>query len=138
MWDLVYGAGEGQASVRERNLEIGWDNVAGLRLVKTKSDGNGFEYDTQGVNTLAGCINSVHDLMGMIIVDNTKNIEPKDALINRIYYKPDTGKYYIKNLVDDLISIEDSDYTGLIEKMQDFGKDLYYSNNGNYYWEDKY
>ena len=138
MWDLIYGTGEGQASVRERNQEIGWDNVAGLRLVKTKSDGNGFEYDTEGVNTLAGCINSVHDLMGMIIVDNTENIELKDALTNRIYYKPDTGKYYIKNLVDKLIPVEDSDYTGLIEKMQDFGKNLYYFNNGNYYLENKY
>ena len=58
MWDMIYGDGEGEADENgglKRNDNIAWDNIAGLRLVSAKRDGNGFEYNPDQVNTLAGC-----------------------------------------------------------------------------------
>lgn len=73
IWDIVYGnkdINNGDA----RNLDINWDSTQGLRLIKEKTKGNGYEFDIEEVQTLAGCINSVHDLMGMIIRrDTTKD-----------------------------------------------------------------
>lgn len=70
-----------------------------LRLVNEK-DENGFTFSKDEVDTLAGCINSVHDLMGMIIVDK-KDKEPNDGDVifsssdDKIYYFND-GEYYRK------------------------------------------
>lgn len=51
MWNIVYGKGD-SGNGNARNTEIAWNNTDGLR----------------DPDTLAGCINSVHDLMGQIIV----------------------------------------------------------------------
>ena len=56
IWDVVYGSEEQNGSLN-RNLNIDWDNKDGLRLVNINSEGNGYTYDTDKVNTLAGCIN---------------------------------------------------------------------------------
>lgn len=74
MWDMIYGDKNINKSDK-RNLIIDWTqgsivpNVSGLRLVTRTSKGYGFE--TKNASTLAGAINSVHDLMGMIIKDNS-------------------------------------------------------------------
>lgn len=95
VWDLVYGSEEQNGSLN-RNLNINWDNKDGLRLVNINSEGNGYTYDTDKVNTLAGCINSVHDLMGMIIVTNNDNhVDLQDFNnidLDKIYYQ--NQKYY--------------------------------------------
>lgn len=95
IWDLVYGSEEQNGSLN-RNLNINWDNKDGLRLVNINSEGNGYTYDTDKVNTLAGCINSVHDLMGMIIVTNNDNhVDLQDFNnidLDKIYYQ--NQKYY--------------------------------------------
>jgi hypothetical protein len=79
-----------------RNLNVDWDNKNGLRLVSINPEGNGYSYDTDKINTLAGCINSVHDLMGMIIVTNDDNhIDLQDFNnidLDKIYYQ--NQKYY--------------------------------------------
>lgn len=135
MWDMIYGEGEAEGDESEgfkRNDNIDWDNVGGLRLVSTKRDGNGFEYNTKEVNTLAGCINSVHDLMGMIITDDKdKKLDVKDALINRIYYRD--GKYYIKDLKYEYKPVPDNAIE--IPNMAQFSENSYYKNNDNYYKE---
>lgn len=73
-----------------------------MRLVQGKETGNGFEYKVDQVETLAGCINSVHDLMGMIIVDKSKlDLTDKNAVAefikktdaDKIYYLNDGGFY---------------------------------------------
>lgn len=100
MWDIVYGDESMSTKQTEdgkikRNLDIDWDSVEGLRLVSNKKDGNGFEYNTEQVSTLAGAINSVHDLMGMIIVNPTEPMDNTFALgaeDNKIYYSD--GNYY--------------------------------------------
>lgn len=95
VWDLVYGSEEQNGSLN-RNLNINWDNKDGLRLVNINPEGNGYTYDTDKVNTLAGCINSVHDLMGMIIVANNDNhVDLQDFNnidLDKIYYQ--NQKYY--------------------------------------------
>ena len=64
LWDIVYG--------QERNLDINWNSLKGLRLALGE---DGYQYNSkEGIETLAGCINSVHDLMGMIIEQ-----QPDDA-----------------------------------------------------------
>ena len=94
LWDIAYG--------EERNQDISWDSTLGLRLVKENSEGNGFTYSTDDVETIAGCINSVHDLMGMIvesqIIDNDaeNKVDVHDVDSDKIYYDSVGKKYYIK------------------------------------------
>lgn len=55
---------------------------------------SGYMFDTRQVDTLAGCINSVHDLMGMIIVDLPYGKESDCGPMNPtiVSYDPDTFK----------------------------------------------
>ena len=87
MWDLIYGDKIINNS-NNRNLDIAWDSHDGLRLVSGDST-NGFKYNKDQVSTLAGAINSVHDLMGMIIIDAPNLMDEdfaKNADDNKIYY----------------------------------------------------
>lgn len=101
VWDIVYGGRDTNAVIRQtntRNEDIEWENARGglnrngLRLVSSQ-DGNA--YSTAEVNTLAGCINSVHDLMGMIITPETYPVLSENLdLMNtdRIYFvQPDAN-----------------------------------------------
>lgn len=103
MWDIVYGTEEINQSTR-RNMTIDWSegsiipNLSGLRLV-TKAE-TGYGFNRRNASTLAGAINSVHDLMGMIIreVPVLKSGEASwgkvDALNeDYIYYLPAVGQY---------------------------------------------
>ena len=137
LWDLTYGKGEtidGDETKKARNKEVNWDTVTGLRLVKTSRNPeiSGFEYDTIGIDTIAGCINSVHDLIGMIIVnDKDEKLTPDDALVNRIYYR--NGQYWIKDLTYDYVPVSNENQK--IENMQQFDDSYYYKNGNNYYKE---
>lgn len=103
MWDLVYGDMEVNKS-NNRNMIIDWTegsiipNLSGLRLITKSTIGYGF--DRKNASTLAGAINSVHDLMGMIIRE-VPDIEPGEkswGLVdtfndNYIYYLNKVGQY---------------------------------------------
>ena len=136
LWDLAYGTGEyidGDSEKKARNKEVKWDTVTGLRLVKTSRNPeiSGFEYDTVGVDTIAGCINSVHDLIGMIIVNDAgQELTLDEALINRIYYRD--GQYWIKDLTYDYVDVSNEDQ---IVQVKQFGDNYYYKNGDNYYKE---
>lgn len=127
VWDLVYGGRSTNAQIKDthkRNMDIEWHDArsvqdrAGLRLV---SDGFSYKkdvadkegnvtqelmtyekdsYNTANVNTIAGCINSVHDLMGMIIEpysNRTAMIEKdKSNTDDIIYYEAAEKKFYRK------------------------------------------
>lgn len=108
VWDMVYGGRETNITIREslqRNMSIGWcdgadlPNRTGLRL-RSYDDG----YNTAEVNTIAGAINSVHDLMGMIITKSdidlrdTTQLNPTTLSMDRIYYNIDDKDYYRKQL----------------------------------------
>ena len=89
VWDIVYSEG--------RNTNINWNSYDGLRLVHDEGSA-GFSYTTEELDTVAASINSIHDLMGMIIVDNVSDVELADT--DKIYYGDLGGKnekgYYIK------------------------------------------
>lgn len=135
IWDLVYGDREVNADYNEqlgnnktdedgnvilgskRNRNIQWQNANavddrdGLRLVHRTSNRD-YTYSVDEVDTLAGVLNSVHDLMGMIITGG-KDANGEDTIVwgedgsddqqvlidtlnkEYIYYKD--GKYYRKH-----------------------------------------
>lgn len=106
VWDLIYG-GEDLNTVYDgkglrRNLVIRWEDAKkvlakeGLRLVRTDDKGLGYTYDPEEVNTLAGVINSVQDIMGMIITNDYPEDDIDNLNEDYIYYNPTTGKYYFK------------------------------------------
>ena len=104
VWDLVYGGRNTTETIRKTNLrnkEIAWEDAKGeparrgLRL--TGIDGN--QYNTKQVDTLAGAINTAHDLIGMIISPNTADeLEDTSNLdLNRIYYDTTHNRYLRKH-----------------------------------------
>lgn len=109
IWDLIYG-GRSIDSIEEtgeRNMDIRWEDASqgqskeGLRLVRLKDNGE-LSYTVSEINTLAGCINSAHDIMGMIVQDtrlgNNISFSDQTTLNNlssdNIYYYG--GAYYRK------------------------------------------
>jgi hypothetical protein len=105
VWDIIYG-GVDTAENGYRHLELEWEDAskaqkrAGLRLVNKITGGHGYSYDDNRVNTVAGCINSVHDLMGMIIVDkDTEDAYTLDADGldgEKIYFFDKNNGYFYK------------------------------------------
>lgn len=100
MWDLMYGNAEINGSP-ERNLIIRWEDAKqvlakeGLRLVELSDNSYGQTYQPEEVNTLAGAINSVQDILGMIITkDYPDDVDNWNE--NYIYYDTASGKYYYK------------------------------------------
>lgn len=99
----------------------------GLRLVNRKKDGNGWTYDTKKIETIAGAINSVHDLMGMIIHDeegynNKEGEELAQALQEKINASDnDTIYYYSGN--DVTYGFIDSNITTPIVDEEQLKKD---------------
>lgn len=82
MWDIVYGEGDGKDDASSmRATDITWKEspeygkANRLQLITSNDNGNTFEYTPTEVETLAGAINSVHDLMGMIIQDQDEEYQ---------------------------------------------------------------
>lgn len=95
VWDLIYG--------KERNKTVEWDKNDGLRMVTpNKEVDTGYNYKTEAVSTIAGCINSVQDLMGKIIKISNESFatlgqEDITALsYDNIYYSSVDKKFYYK------------------------------------------
>ena len=115
VWDIVYGEGEKINQLQtKRNQDIAWNSTGGLRLVKPDPTSGGFTYSPKETETIAGCINSVHDLMGMIVEDNSNNrLTPEQASTGKIYYgafKEDGKKgYYFKDIEYKLIPFSETD-----------------------------
>lgn len=109
MWDLIYGAGE------SRKLDISWKEATyvepirqGNRLVSYTNP-----YNLSEVNTLSGCINTAHDLIGMIVAGSDKDVRKPDLNLDDyseffIYYNSPDGKFYQKQK-----------YTKLVPKTND-------------------
>lgn len=110
IWNVIYGGVDvskeevidGRTKYK-RNTIIQWEDAKkvlakeGLRLVKSQtseSNRGTFTYDTKAVNSIAGVLNSVQDIMGMIIAD----YNPMDNIdkLNEDYIYYYQGKYYYK------------------------------------------
>ena len=151
VWDLIYGSEEINGSVN-RNLDIGWESGRdviprrGLRLItdfevndNEVDDTEGhYRYQTKNVETIAGAINSVHDLMGMIIVPSI----PDDYSLlneNKIYYDENTGTFNRKKLYYHYSTIDDNNldiynYEEVAIDENNYEPNLYFfKNNQNKY-----
>lgn len=105
MWDIIYGDEE-LNNGKDRDMSIDWKEASvvpadnGHRLVTLAEEGYG--YEPAAAETLAGAINSAHDIMGMIISKRTENPSAltsdqiKSLNSDYIYYFPTTNKYYRK------------------------------------------
>lgn len=158
VWDLVYGGrktNEAIQKTQKRNPDVEWYDAravqdrTGLRLVK---DGFTYKmksgktqgcprnyYNTANVNTIAGCINSVHDLMGMIIQPYNTFDAMKENITNNdddtIYFDVSNDKYYRRDMKYTYTPLTASAYT--YERIDlsegEFKPDLYYVKNGSRY-----
>jgi len=118
IWDIVYG-GRGTSTYadrfNERLTDISWENGGdhlyrlGLRL-RNKDN----EYNDAALETLAGCINTAHDLLGMIIkpYETEADLEAdiNNLNSNRIFYAEDTKKYYRKYTDYDYRQLDPGDF----------------------------
>ena len=104
VWDVIYGGvsvskQEGEKKYR-RNTIIRWEDAKkihakeGLRLVRNLDSSVGYSYNKNEVNTIAGVINSVQDIMGMIITEYDASTSIDTLNEDYIYYN--NGKYYYK------------------------------------------
>jgi hypothetical protein len=102
LWDILYGDEELTGPVR--NLNVTWDSTSGLRMVNS-AGGSNYTYNTDSMRTVAGCINTVHDLIGMIVVGDMLDDEATEeqeadflnkAALDKIYYR--NGKYEYKDV----------------------------------------
>lgn len=106
IWDIVYGGRDTDSNIKQtnnRNTDISWEFANGvvkrLGLRAIQEDGG---FSTKKAETIAGCINSVHDLMGMIIVNDADNLDI-NSLDENYIYKFSDGSYKRKTV--------DYDYT---------------------------
>ena len=121
----------------------------------------GLTFNPQQANTVAGAINSLHDLMGMIIVDQDKAVNPEDRDVeklqaistDRIYYYPADGSYRIKDFEFQYTELDEDNFEYIsareyyIEKYKieekylnnfkltekEFAPDMFYLKDGNTY-----
>ena len=147
VWDVVYGPSQVDPT-KLRDMNIFWDdNTSGNRLVTEDPEGNGYQYNPEKIQTIAGSINSVHDLMGRIIVNTPPpegNIELANA--NKIYYGEynsdirDNKGFYFKDKTYELEPFKDDDekneYVGkrVYQNLTQFSPNVYYTySNRNFY-----
>lgn len=96
IWDIIYGCGQ---KVEMNGTYSGnTDNLKRFRDIEWKDAVTGEENAelggmTRDLETLAGCINKVHDLMGMIITDKN-NAQANEEWFNKNYIYKEGNNYY--------------------------------------------
>lgn len=149
LWDMMYGDKEDDGSFTSyRNDNIDWESIPepkreGVRLVEEDLNLGGFDYKTKKVETLAGCINSVHDLMGMIILDGDTSLA--DADTEHIYYGNLSGSsrkgYFMKtrkNTYTPLAHEDLKEYVGSKKyvDLTQYVKGQYHTKSNNNFYEE--
>ena len=148
IWDIVYGPNQSDPT-KLRDMDLSWDdNTSGNRLVIEDPDGNGYQYNPNRIETIAGSINSVHDLMGRIIINSPPpNGDIELANANKIYYGEynsdisDNKGFYFKDKTYELQSFEKAgidpdEYVGKRNyyNLTQFSPNIYYTySNRNFY-----
>lgn len=140
LYDVLYGEGTpvGNGDYSKRNKSVAWDSYSGERLVEANDEGNGYDFSPDKVASAAGAINSIHDLMGMIIINDEDNIEAENALDDYIYYN--NGTFKIKNLTYDFESADNQEAEKIEEvTLKDFNdNNYYYKKDKNFYYAESY
>lgn len=133
LWNLAYGT--------ERNLNIAWEDGRDPKRIGKRLLPVGETYSPQEANTIAGCINSLHDIMGMIIVkkdDDTLPTNLENYGLGYIYYFSKLKRFYrveqapYFNEANKLtVANGDFDFKKADNVTSDtFVKNLYYSSTG--------
>jgi len=143
IWDLIYGSEEVNDG-EMRNLDIRWEKARagldrhGLRLVNDYDFGGQYLYKTKSVETIAGALNSVHDLMGMIITSGTNEDlmnHIDDLSDHRIYYDETNHTFNRRHMIYNYTALPASSYG--YEKVTvtaaGYKPGYYYIKNGNTY-----
>lgn len=143
LYDVLYGTGTpvGEEDYSRRNKTVDWDSYSGERLVESNDEGTGYDFSPEKAASAAGAINSIHDLMGMIIINDEDDLEASQALDNQIYYKKNDGKFYIKDLTYDFEVLDENEPNSKTEvvELKDFDvNDYYYKRDNNFYYADSY
>lgn len=105
VYDLLYGVFEQDPITEEwvpkeeRNLNVSWGSVGGTRMVKDVYTNEyipfGKRFDPVDTHTLAGSINTLHDLLGMIITyikederfdEEGNDVALEEATTGRLYF----------------------------------------------------
>lgn len=94
VWDVIYGANADNGNKRYR--DIAWKDAV---AIENDSKNHNAQNDdvggmTRDLTTIAGCINSVHDLMGMIITKQKTDDKLNDVWFMKDYIYEDNNKYY--------------------------------------------
>ena len=138
-YDLIYGKNEpdpNNNNIASRPLDIDWysgDTNEDIKKNGMSSKG-GKTYD---LKTLAGTINTAHDILGQIIVDIPSNNYPNEQDLGnmpRNYIYRYQNNYYRVDLITELIDLENDEYrydlqTGVTS--QDFAYNKYYIKQNN-------
>ena len=85
IWDLIYGYNPDN---RFRFRDIEWKDA------ETGEENTELGGMTRNLSTVAGCINSVHDLMGMIITTKKGETQLNEEQFAKNYIYEDNGRYY--------------------------------------------
>ena len=119
VWDIVYGPIDpdhpDDPDNRLRDMDLSWENNLSKNHLVLEAGENGYTYNPDRINTIAGSINSVHDLMGRIIVnDPPPNGTVESAKADKIYYGEynsdisDSKGFYFKDKTYELQSFEEA------------------------------
>lgn len=130
VWDIVYGPIDpDNLDNRLRDMDLSWENNLSKNHLVLEAGENGYTYNPKRINTIVGSINSVHDLMGRIIVnDPPPNGTVESANANKIYYGEynsdisDSKGFYFKDKTYELQSFEEAG----IDPDEYVGKRHYY------------
>ena len=163
LWDVLYGVHatdeEGNFLYEEdgvtpifedvRNDDIRWDSTDGTRLVRENELQGGLTYEPERMETLASCINSVHDLMGMIIISDDTNVNNgvvalQNADMDHIYYGLKDGiknSYFMKSRKNTYLPILREELEGYVGNRQwmdltQFEPNIYHIKSYNNYYSE--
>lgn len=144
-YNLIYGSHEEpdeETGLTMRTTDVEW--YPGNATDELKQNGNSaLGGKTHELTTLAGSLNTIHDIMGQIVIDLES--WPDEAQINTLssqYLYRFAGKYYRRGYIFDKTIILDSAYTYIqqsnVTEAQFVSNKYYYKNNNTYIQADSY
>lgn len=143
-WDIVYGDQEVNKGFN-RNMDIEWVDAAkgnaqnGLRLFQPNESNTGFDLSYKSAETVAGSINTMHDLIGMIIVNaddaglDINNQDDIDNKMNSNYLYYSAGKIYRRGERYEYLPVSYNYQSVGILTEDEFEPFVFYSWNGESY-----
>lgn len=124
LWDVVYG--------EDRNLDMDWDSTDGIRYLTVDENGY-YTPNEDNLATVAGVVNSMHDLMGMIIEEPEAGKKIEELQDGIIYYQ--NKKFYRRakdyTYHDDEVEYQQPEYTEVALTASSYIPDSYYVKDGD-------